>query len=982
MRLLFFVTLAIGLYLLYIHNKGKFKFVQRELFTIQNIENPYFMFKWFIDLCELNGNTQLNMNVPYIYAIMNKDQRDEYVTQIVSKKGVVFNTPIVDVQCSAVLPPNDESGLKTTGLTTIICAHEHHCLPGSNVEIRGLPGLNGRYVNGVSLWNNANEKKESKNRVDVDYSPNTIGSSVGLIHSLNLIKDSSQLDQIRKGVRKGYLKEIPPEASISVTHRIYDSMPFNEWWSCLVSSISYLYGNVIHTTFGAYFTDVYGTIVSKWDTLTAYSDTEYWFLIRNPFAFDPSALCVSNARRRRDIKSSIIALMSLSRRGWINDPYHVSYLFESFFKASIQPTYNLINVPDIYGPYPHSNIIPALNYLEKGTVKNIYWGLDGQGAKTREQNQILRSLNLFNVSEKSVVGGTYLVSKLFDFINPFNSSELEKGKNYPDPKTWVLCGSTDTDMGSDRKNNYLKYYCGLVRQDISKGKRIGYFYIGDFDLYQTVCNGSSNYFSPPAPSTYKGEWNRWMQAGYSLMTIYGSMMKYLVGELKCESIIYDNRSNRGGLWSECLAAFFGNDRFNYTRYRVRSDTGYSPLIRDDMDGFDVFFNKIHTSLASTLGDCVFQGSTENPKKMIILNNYCSVSEGEMSIIHYYGDNADSHLGSNTYSVQVGSKTIGCVYNGVTQSYTTPYISSKIKMGITFSIEGGYGVCLSNVPRGPLYLKSSYAEGFWNGMSISSDIPDELKGLSGGTALRDDMSIVYYALGILPAPDHYFITFSGYLPPSVSDPLTWKDTWLEQSIREACSDILHIVDITEWYSDFHLTSSQPRTLLSSDSFIIRSGEYVESTSFWDVLQFNIQLSFAIRSGRLYFDPHASNGEGVALVPGTGFDRFLIGLFDENNNIQYGCIIGSSTFVDYRYPIGFVTSGRVSSRIYRTSLSFPSEIKILIMGGNLVYYEKDGYNMSQIHIDKSHPTRLKFRAQIETDYPDRSTSQILIDSITFR
>ena len=115
------------------------------------------MFNWFFDICETSYNPQLNNNAPYIYAIMDKPTRTAFINNI-KTEGVIFTTPIVQVQISAI------NMNKSTELTTIICDDAHYCVPGSNVTITGLlDSINGEYKNGVSLWYSANDKKDNIN---------------------------------------------------------------------------------------------------------------------------------------------------------------------------------------------------------------------------------------------------------------------------------------------------------------------------------------------------------------------------------------------------------------------------------------------------------------------------------------------------------------------------------------------------------------------------------------------------------------------------------------------------------------------------------------------------------------------------------------------------------------------------------------------------------------------------------------------------
>ena len=937
----------------------------REEFTITNVEDPVFLFRLIFDIAEYNANSYLNHNVPYKDSITDKEKRQDFLDKIITE-GVTFISRIVKVQTSCNLPENHISGLRTTGLTTIICDRDHYCLPGANVTIKGIPGLDGYYKNGVSIARYANEKRDSMNRVDVDYELDARGSMLGLLHSFHLIKDTSTLDSIREGVDKGYMKNISSESSVEVFHKVYRSMTYNEWLSSVLSTMCYLYGpNPSMMIFG-YAKDLYGTVVDDWSQIALNSSYNLKCQTKNSFRFEPMQGFVTNNLRYVNRAPAQKKIYSLFNKFWINDPYNIDEYFEKYFLPYITDDYDLIGTPDVYGPSISLNIIPILHYLKEGTVKNIYWGLTGSGEKTREQSTICRTLNMFNADERSVSGGTRLIGKLFDWVNPYDYKKVKEKRDHPDPQTWIILGGTNTEDGRDRKNNYLNYYCGMIKEEFTKGKKVGYIYMANFLFTTTIANGSANYFSPPFPSEFeKYKDNDIMKAQYSVISILSPMMYYLVTENKCDSIILDIRGNDGGDYPVCLASFFGDIRSGIDMYMVKNDTGYSFPSKIIIPQMSNEFSKVWVNLASTFPGCVFKGDSDHTKKVILL-----LSHGTSTSIvnNFFGDKGDGSLGSNTYCSIIGNKSLGLITKTLSNGINIPTISSKIKYSLEFSFSAG-NIRLFSVPEGPLFNKPIYSDGFWNQVLGSAEIPSSLKPVSGGTSLRNDMSLLYYSIGILPSPEDLFIRYTGYADPITTDPTTWKDPWLEQSIRESLSEVLHI-DIETIYPSFHLDKKSSGLIIDNRSFAIETGQSMFTTQYWDISQFNMQLNFIIENGVIQYNPRGSDDKGNTLIPfGTNSESIFAGFFNKEKKPQYGISISSELYTDGVYAIGFFV-GKVMKQ-FNSKISFPCSVSILIQGNSQIYFTVNGYHMYQGNVTVDADTDLVIGATCSSNLKDKKS-----------
>jgi hypothetical protein len=929
---------------------------RKEGFSIENIEDPVFLFNILFETSEHNGNPQLNWNIPYKDSISSIEKRQEFLRKITSE-GVSFNSRIIKIQTSAGLPDGHISGLKTTGLTTIVCDRDHYCLPGSTVTIKGVPGIEGSYTNGVSLIGYSNEKRDNFNRIDASYdSTYAKGSALGFLHVFQLIKDTKDMESIQEGENKGYLKTIPPEATVEVTHKVYKMMPYNEWLSCVLATMCYLYGPISNTAITGYSTDSKGTVVEDWAQLVEKSSYSIDCKSKNVYNLEPMHMLVDNKSRLKKMK------YSLSSRNWINDPYHIVDLFQSKYPSYVGDIFNLSISRDIFGPVNSINIIPILHYLKPGSVKNIYWGLSGTGSKTLEQQFICQGLNLFNVEQKSIVGGTQLEGRLFDWVNPYDYESVKKGRSYPDPQTWIILGGNNTEDGQDRKLCYLDHYCGIFKNEFTNNKKIGYIFLSSFSFINKIAAGTANYFSGELPIGFEQfKSNEFVKAQYALMRVLSVMMKYLVSEEKCESIVIDIRANNDEEYSMTLASFFGAKRNGTRNVKVRNDTGFSFPLRTDTSEMEEAFATILVDLADTFPGCVFRGTKDEHRKVVIL-----MSSGTTTIFpnYFLGDKGNLDIGDFTYTSFIGSKSLGPISKIMLAGLNTPTLSSKTKVSLKYSFVTG-DVRMYTVSDGPLFNKPLYSDGFWNQLYMTSQPPNSLRSISGGMSLRNDMDLLYYSLGLISPPNDLFIKYDGYKDPQTEDPTTWKDPWLEQSIRESISDIIKM-DISSVYPSFELDKNTSCIIINQTNFVIGNGQEIFNTLTWDPSQFNLQINFIIESGILQFNSKDT-------------ENIFIGFFNENNKPQYGVNISAEMNISGLYLVNFFIGDIVN--YVSTEITFPVSINILVQENNQIYFTVNGYNMYQGNVNTVLNKSLKFGARCSNNITNKK-SVITIKEFSFQ
>jgi hypothetical protein len=236
-------------------------------------------------------------------------------------------------------------------------------------------------------------------------------------------------------------------------------------------------------------------------------------------------------------------------------------------------------------------------------------------------------------------------------------------------------------------------------------------------------------------------------------------------------------------------------------------------------------------------------------------------------------------------------------------------------------------------------------------------------------LRNDMDLLYYSFGVVRPPNDLFIKYSGYKDPTPEDPKSWKDPWLEQSIRETISDISSI-DISSVYPSFEWDISSKTNIINSSSFMIESGQSILTRSLWEPSKFNLQINFIVDSGILQFDPRGADDRGNTLVPlGNKSESMFIGFFNDQEEFQYGVAISSETYTEGVYAIGFFV-GKIIKQ-FNTQISFPASISILIQENSQIYFTVNGYHMYQGNANRVENGKLKIGSRVSNNLKDKKS-----------
>jgi hypothetical protein len=759
-----------------------------------DFNGPVNMFKAMSAASYLQGIASMNVNVDQDgnYIGDYYKLKDSITTWLTS--GITFNSPIYAMQKTytgsylnvpgSVVPTGPRTDISTSWAT-------HYCTPGSNVTISGLTGawgaLNGYYSNGVSAYENCLFKADTAKSYCLDFQvtvsegvTGATGSSAFFMNRFSLIKDTSNWTTYPGKTDPLVLGQADfsgPNASVSVTHRIYESMPYNEWIAAFQAWRMYAMGFQTHTRFRCYLSNLQnGQLYTNWN-FTAPSSannhtlrTRWYQYAQYAHTFGPPPSSVENFAY------------------WHNDPY------QSYKTMYQQLAYTQNNFTGVSSSF-HG--LTEQNYLETGSVAHLFQGIDGTGARDVYQELYSGILNLKNISDPSIRRGQYIVSKMMTgvFAGPGVPSA-----SFPDTNTWILAGNTVGGTAIASNQYYL--YAGIIRKDLTNGKTIGYMKIPDggncFDIADSIRLSSTNLLTTPSISNTSYTGSR----GY--LQACTTVVKYLTSQ-NCQGIILDSRNNGGGAFPYFIWACFGGDRKGVTFFTLKNDSGYSqPLSGNDPTYFpspnntqvaaaNMIANILPSDVARNFPGGVFAGTgsgVDNSKKVVFLTSMFSASNGDTISRGWQGDNYDGNIGSNTYAKLIGNVD-GRIIGGALYSSGMPTLSSnRLNSARTMAMQQDgcstqyYFNATGTISNRRLWSTAFYPE--FGVKAIATGATGTFTStVPGVTALPDThQTILWPDLGLVPSDGSRYIPQSRPLPTPL-DSSTWRDTWLEQAIREAC-----------------------------------------------------------------------------------------------------------------------------------------------------------------------------------------------------
>lgn len=809
------------------------------VFINQSLYDPVYMFQKIVDQAEkMQGQLKNSYNA---YSVNDYYIRQQYLEDITSTAGVSFSVPVSLVRKSHIytganLYPNYQAAYTggSTRLTDICCSYTHYCTPGSNVTLSGFTGtwsnMNGYYPNGVSSFG-YQHVKENAGRLDAVYNGslsytslaaerNFSGSATGTAlvwyNRFLLLKDTSDpsYEVEASGPYRNYgLNFGSPLAA--VTHRIYKSMPLNEWIAAYLATNKYLYNYGVHMTPRTYFDNPQGRVPSAWSSLSS-SLTQNLRIRSKGGEFDPLTPFIKTFYVTPYLGSTgaLGQLRSLAAlQGSINDPFQTTDFINNYIFGT-----NSTSLTDILA-------LPVLNYCETGTVKNLYYAYAGGAPTTLAQRTFASANNLANLNNPSITGGTTIVGGLFNFRSPFTTgayTSLYTNPSAPTGTIWALGGS-----------NTVNFIIGKIRSDLVGGKTVMYVRMSDFSGWFGTSLGVG--YKDFAPVGYTGTSdvvnNPWFGAYAASQQAFSVVGKYMnsftgsTGGMGPDAVIFDQRANGGGSNPRELLACFGADRPDNVQESRFIDDGFSAKVTNmwESTGANAFWspqsgatpsNRTYATPFDSLNALYRFMSFIRPSQMelnfgtnvpyivdgisrtgaspvvkntnvVVLADMGAGSYGEMFPQQWFGAAADRNVGNGVRANIIGDRTVGNVgYQSGVMDITRPINSLRFNLSTWNNYNYDWGTAVKFVATtGPLANQFFCEESSVYNYNNASTGANSLAGTAVNTALPHDFSSLYYDLGFLPAPGSYHIPQTR-ATPSLSDASTWRDAWLEQSLRQA------------------------------------------------------------------------------------------------------------------------------------------------------------------------------------------------------
>ena len=703
----------------------------------------------------------------------------EIFTQFLN--GITFQTPVYAVRKSYSGSSSDyfQGSTQLTDIFTNDCSYAY---PGSNVVLSGFQNawssLNGVYTNGVSAIGDSFLRKS--------LNPSMCESTGSQPYNTNmfaLIKDTSSYDSIQTGPYKNFGTNFG-SPTVSVTHRFYSRMPYNEFVAAWLAFMQYVQGpetysfasniSIQQSSFNK------GLVETKWNRL---QNTH--ILPFSSRGFGDSGFI---SRTLGEINYFIYTGANIplfSFNSYPNDPYQIQYSAYNQFYSS----FNRINFNEQNNPSNDDILrIDQQKYIQNNYMtgcKFLCIGWLGTGSTGPIENDPIYGLSGFayplkNQQYNNTFGGSEFTSALFDL--DFT----------PDYEYWCIQGQTKnfTPSGIDERKYGL--IIGQILPEYCSGANVGYIRLPNNKCLVDGYNlQEQTIYSPKSLNT--GSHKLYREANSKVL----SVITQYINSLNCSSIIIDCRyNNGGGIDGRSFAEFFGDDRNGLEYYDGYGGNGYNNLFQSSTGSY-LTSNNTSNIIADSLTklyvreneinypNSVFKGSTGAQKKIIIISGLTSSGFGSLLYHYFIGDNFDKNIGSNTTVNFIGQ--MDSRFTGLQPSLScidSPPVSTSSKVSIWpylgYQLEGNsMGCYIQHIPptsTGPYF-------------SLYGEHPEYL-----GPSVIVPMSLqetIYPDLGAYPEafadaqakyPNRYLPSIP--LVPNLNNYTTWRDTLIETAIQYA------------------------------------------------------------------------------------------------------------------------------------------------------------------------------------------------------
>jgi len=717
---------------------------------------------------QLYSSQRLNANEPQNINFADGDYKSFYERQEIFDRfvheGFEVTTPIRRVRVTRpgahIVPPVFLAPFTTEDrVTDIFTEVFSYATAGSTVEIGGFEGawscLNGCYVNGVAVNEEGAVPNPSPHHVDVcsKKHPCRAGTFCNVFNHFLLNFDSSDCKKFPRD-KLGYAK-FCGKPWVKVTHHITSDMEYPAFMAAIEAMFYKMFKVSFHNWFIYYSKPNSIFMIESWNKLKEALATDNFSFI---WAFSrinqnlPSGFFNNAARTARFITT-------------YNDPFGIEQEEGSLYD------YNIV----------------MANYLIK--QKTLYWAIEGTPDLTPvAANGAPIQFDPVDVGYKPAIPGAGRAS----FVGALGDIVVVDGipmPQNPDATYYEILGTTASQVPNTETNIANSFYVGIINPALSCGRKIGYLHWKNMSLDDPFGFVFTSTFAPDVAITPK-------YGREAITNLFANYTRFFNNE-NCDAVIIDIRTNNGGnsAYAHTLAELFGADRAANIRGYSNKDNGNSNLV--DFSAYTFFENLfsgyndnyeffyVSQNEANYPGS-VFKGSSQKPKKVVVLTDSASASSGDVLPHYFLGENLDGNLGSYTTGVIIGD--IDGRLKGAASAFNPTPLSQDASR-LYFS---------NNDPAPPFFYGLDYGNGIRkNGLTdvwfnqqsdlVAPRIAPTLVGKAGHAPLPNDWETnVWPAIGLIKAPKGLFSDKISKPKPSFHDRATWRDPWLEQAILEACN----------------------------------------------------------------------------------------------------------------------------------------------------------------------------------------------------
>lgn len=689
--------------------------------------------------------------------------------------GITFQTSVYAIRKSYSGSSSDyfQGSTQLTDIFTNECSYAY---PGSNVILSGFQNswssLNGTYTNGVSAIGDSFLRK-SLNPSMCD----STGSQPYNTNMFLLIKDtsSSSYSHNQTGAYKNFATNFG-SPTVSVTHRFYSRMPYNEFVAAWLAFMQYVQGpetysfasniSIQQSSFNK------GIVETKWNRL------QNTYIL--PFSSRGFGDAGFISRTYGEIDYFIYTGTNIplfSFNSYPNDPYQIQYASYNQFYSSFNRI-NLLEKDD----YDNDDLL-RLNqqkYIQNNYMtgcKALYIGWIGTGTTGPIENDPKYALSGFayplkNQQHNNTFGGSEFTSSLFDLSFT------------PDYEYWCVQGQAKdfNPQGLDERKYGL--IVGKIKSNFSSGANIGYIRLPNnrclVDHYNLQ---EQSIYAPKTLNTGSSKYYR--EANSKVLSV---VTQYL-NSLNCDSVIIDCRyNNGGGIDGKALAEFFGDDRNGLEYYDGYGGNGFNNLFQLTTGSFvsTTSLKRLYVRENETnYPNSVFKGSTGAQKKVIIISGMGTCGYGSVLYHYFIGNNFDKNIGSDTivkFIGQMDSRFTGLQPSSRCIDSSPVTTSSKVSIWpyLGYQTEGNsMGCYIQHIPptsTGPYFsLYGEHPEFLGPDVIIPMSLQETIyPDIGAYTGAFSDAQVKY--------PTRYLSSVP--FTPSLNDYTTWRDTLIEIAIQEA------------------------------------------------------------------------------------------------------------------------------------------------------------------------------------------------------